>query len=202
MTKAISRKHKPLLLCFIITLLFPLLSKAQSAAPGRSEQNIDYTMPGAPMPALLFMSYKDTSSPAEATKQKRKKKENTTGHYTLLSGEALINNANLLVMIFSPECEHCNAVATMLENNAVTFKQSQLLLLTSNVLSELIPDFAMRHQLYKYPNTYIGFDSSDFAKKIFLYQSLPQISIYSPERTLIKHFTGDVPFDSLRHYIQ
>lgn len=201
-TMAAAKKHKSFLLLCIALLILNYVSNAQSAAPVQSGQDIDYTVPGAPMPALLFMSYKDTSSLAEATRQKRKKKEAHTGHYTLLSGEVLSNKANLLVMIFSPECEHCNAVATMLENNAAIFKQSKLLLLTSNVLSELIPNFAMQHQLYKYPNTYVGFDSSDFAKKIFLYQSLPQISIYSPERVLIKHFTGEVSFDSLRQYIQ
>lgn len=199
--KTKSKSHRLILLHFIIALLFLSNAKAQSSAPIRSLQDVDYTIPGAPMPALLFMSYKDTSS-AEMAKQKRKKKDISTGYYSLLSGEALANNANLFVMIFSPECEHCNAVASMLENNATAFKQSKLLLLTSNMLSELIPDFAMRHQLNKYPNTYVGFDSSDFAKKIFLYQSLPQISIYNPQRTLIRHFTGEVTFDSLRQYIQ
>lgn len=177
-------------------------TRAQPSVPARSNADVDYTLPGSPMPDLLFMSYRDTTHLSESAKTKRKKRETPTGYYTLLSGDSLANSANLLVMIFSPECEHCNATARILENNAAAFKQSKLLLLTSNILSDLIPNFAAEHQLYKYPHTYVGFDSSDFAKKIFLYQSLPQITIYSSQRKLLKSFTGDIPVDSLLRYIQ
>ncbi len=47
---------------------------------------------------------------------------------------------------------------------------------------------------------YIGTDSSGFINNVFLYQSLPQINIYSPAHKLIKTYTGEVPIDSLKQY--
>lgn len=192
------------LLLFWVCLFACSALHAQLTPPAPTAADVDYTIAGAPMPSLLFMSYTDTSSTQSSNKHKRgkKKEEATAGYYTLRSGNDIANDANLFIMIFSPECDHCNRMAGMLTDNAASFRKSKLLLLTTNVMADLIPEFAAHHQLRLYPHTYIGFDSSQFAKHIFLYRPLPQINIYSPQRTLIKTYTGEVPFDSLRNYMQ
>ena len=48
----------------------------------------------------------------------------------------------------------------------------------------------------------MGLDSANFINSVFLYKTLPQINIYSPERKLLKIFNGDVAIDSLKRYIQ
>ena len=54
----------------------------------------------------------------------------------------------------------------------------------------------------KHPEINVGLDSAGFIDKTFVYQSLPQINIYDKERKLVKVFTGDVPIDSLKPYIE
>lgn len=204
MRAASTRRSANLPACALLLSL--LLSCGIAAAqPDTTTANneTDYTLPGAPMPPLLFMAYTDTTAHTDTKPKKRNKKtEMPTGYYTLLPGSAVANNANLLVMIFSPECAHCNATASLLEANAAAFHNSKLLLLTTNVMSEYIPDFAQKHNTNAYKHLYVGYDSSGFIKKTFLYHPLPQINIYSPARKLLKTFSGETPIDSLRPYIE
>jgi hypothetical protein len=48
---------------------------------------------------------------------------------------------------------------------------------------------------------YIGWDSSGLVEDMFLYQQLPQINIFDNERKLIKIFSGEVPADTIRKFI-
>ncbi len=63
-------------------------------------------------------------------------------------------------------------------------------------------DFATMMNLDNYPSLYLGIDSTDFISSVFLYQSLPQINVYSSDRKLLKTYTGEVAIDTLKKYIQ
>jgi hypothetical protein len=52
------------------------------------------------------------------------------------------------------------------------------------------------------PLLQVGIDSSEYIDKTFNYESLPQINIYNKERRLIKTFSGPVPIENLKEYIE
>jgi hypothetical protein len=192
------------MLIIAIVALLPLYAQAQQDSINRTKtsSDIDYTLPGASMPFLQFMCYKDTSSSEIASAKKHSKKHAPArGTYTLMAGNELNNDGNLLVMIFSPECSHCKAVSSMLQQHIDLFKNAELLLITTGIMKEYIPEFVSTQKLKKYPSILVGVDSSGFVPNTFLYQPLPQINIYNKERKLIKTFTREVPIDSLRKYI-
>ena len=193
-----------------IAFLFPVLLWAQTDAKTTENvtlPDIDYKQVGAPMPPFLFMSYNDTTPSARKPEILAKKytpqqlAERTAGDYTFMNAADFDNSGNLFVMMFNPTCSHCEDVTFMLEKNADLFKKTKVVLLANKMMTMYIPYFAERHQIASHPFMYIGYDSSRFIDNAYLYQALPQINIYGPDRKLIKTYAGEVPMDTLKKYI-
>lgn len=188
--------------------------------PGKKEANpIDYTLMGAPMPQLRIMKYQDTNklkaalaeSLANTPKHKKRKRKHQAEENgipfavkdkIMLTDKDFDNGANLFVMMFNPNCSHCEDQTEHLEKNIFLFKKSKIILLANPVMWDYIPGFSKSFRIDEYPAITIGADSADFINKVFLYKPLPQINIYDGQRKLIKTFTGGVLIDSLITYIQ
>lgn len=193
-----------------VSFLFPVLLWAQTDTKNTENTTlpeIDYKQVGAPMPPFLFMSYNDTTPAAREQVVLAKKytpsqlKDRTAGDYTFMNEADFDNNGNLFVMMFNPTCSHCEDVTFMLEKNAALFEKTKVVLLANKMMTMYIPYFAERHQIAYHPFMYIGYDSSRFIDNAYLYQALPQINIYGPDRKLIKTYAGEVPVDTLKKYI-
>jgi hypothetical protein len=179
-------------------------------------QNLDYQQMGAPMPALKYIKFPDPTyntiviamrakpdTTAKADKKlKRRKKSKASSDVQYLTNQDFKNGANLFVMIFNPNCSHCEEETQLLEKNIHLFKQSKILLMTSPVVWESMDIFTKSMHTDDYKAITVGVDSSDFISKVFIYASLPQINIYDHSRKLIKTFSGDVPIDSLKVFIE
>lgn len=201
----------PKLIMLFSLLLVPALLQAQEDS--KTTQNtphphIDYKQEGAPMPPLGFMSYNDTSSSADRDLIAKKypanvfkERTDSSGKYTFVTNEQFNNSGNLLVMLFNPTCSHCEDVTFMIEKHLDAFKKAKIILLANPLMEPYIPDFTERHHIARYPNMYIGLDSSKFIDKLFLYQALPQINIFDADHKLIKIYSGEVPIDTLKKYI-
>lgn len=117
--------------------------------------------------------------------------------------ESVDNGANLLVMLFNPQCGHCEDQAELLVKNIGVFKQSKLVMMVVPEMGIYLPNFIRSFRLSAYPDVIkVGVDSGEFIKNTFLYQALPQINIYNSDRKLIKTYSGGVSMDTLMQYIQ
>lgn len=204
--------QKLFVLC--IALSFSVGAYAQEltkSTENKAKPTIDYKQEGAPLPPFIFVAYQDSMALANNTTHKKKrhnrKRKNSTdtsqkSSFKPVTAADLDNGANLLVMMFNPTCSHCEDVTFMLEKNIDVFKKSKIVLLANKVMMPYLPDFTERHHIGKYPAMHIGYDSSGIIGNLFLYQTLPQINIYNPERKLIKTYTGEVPMDTLKQFIQ
>jgi uncharacterized protein YqiB (DUF1249 family) len=188
------------------SLLLATAASAQQPVTRQTEDKAEYSLVGAPMPRLKVLLYHDTAKrdAAEATPQRKhkKKKATTIGSQVYLTDKDVDNGANLFVMLFSPTCGHCQDMAVNIEANIASFKKSHLVLVANPMMRQYLYDFSELTRAYKYPSINIGIDSSGFVDKTFRYQMLPQINIYDKDRRLLKIYTGDTPFDSLKKYIQ
>jgi len=164
------------------------------------------------MPELIFLAYHDTTAanaPVPTKKEKRKRKSaDDTGAapnhelYSVVTGKDLDNGANLFIMMFNPTCSHCEEMTLQMTNNIDAFKKTKVVLLATKPMAVYLPDYAQRRGIARYPAMYIGYDSLKFIDEMFLYQSLPQINIYDRNRKLLKIFTGEVPMDTLKKFIE
>jgi protein-disulfide isomerase len=173
-------------------------------------EKIDYKLVGSPMPKMRVLLFQDTAKrvapTAEAQPTKRKgrkhKKETIAGSQVYLTEKDVDNGANLFVMLFNPTCGHCQDMTKHIENNIGLFKKSNLVFIATPMMGQYLHDFTELTKSYEYPSIKVGIDSSRFVDNAFLYQMLPQINIYDGDRKLLKIYTGDTPFDSLKKYIQ
>jgi hypothetical protein len=196
------------------------------------DPKIDYEQIGSPMPALKLLVYYDTSTKRDTVTMSSKKNDDLTAannsnnktrgnkkrrHHAktaeeratqqgekkqYLTNSDFDNNANLLVMLFNPNCSHCQDETEMLEKNIFYFNKTKLLMVASPLALLYLPGFAQSYHVAEYPSICLGIDSSNFLNKIFLYRALPQINVYDKDRRLVKIFCGDVAIDSLKAYIQ
>lgn len=185
------------LLLYIVLSVICLQGYAQDTST-----DVDYTQLGSPMPELSFMEWIDTSSHMVVhTRKKRKNDVQTSdlisGYYKLSSVKDLNRNGNVAVMIFSPECTHCNKTVSLLEERLSEVTQTKVILLTTAKMQEMLPFFAGSHPQARPPRVHIGYDSTQFVPKTFLYQPLPQVNLYDAKGILIKSFVSDVVKDSL-----
>lgn len=145
-----------------------------------ADSTINYKVIGAPMPPIRLV----TQDGKEYTSKKLK------------------NNANLLVMLFNPTCEHCQEETFTFEKNIHLFKKSHIVLMAADNMMSYMDFFKNVTKFPQYPTLKVGVDSSGFITNTFMYQTLPQINIYDTDRKLIRIFNGDTPIDSLKKYIQ
>jgi hypothetical protein len=105
-------------------------------------------------------------------------------------------------MMFNPTCEHCEDMTFAIEKNIDLFKNSHILLVAAAGMGPYLEFFENGTRVRNFPKIKLGLDSSNFINRTFIYESLPQINIYSPDRKLLKTFSGITTIDSLKPYIQ
>jgi thiol-disulfide isomerase/thioredoxin len=109
----------------------------------------------------------------------------------------------VMMMIFSPQCEHCAYVIDSLKQTAAMFKNTQFVLVAEDRNKQFMKDFIKKadigtHPLFK--NT--GTEKGNLIYYIYNYQVLPQVNFYNSNYKLEKSFTGTAPFDSLKMFIR
>lgn len=147
----------------------------------------------AEKPAVV--SYKEIGSPMPPLRVVNPQKN-------VLTEKEVANDANLLVMMFNPTCDHCIQTTIMLRNNPDQFKKTKLVLMATPNQIDNLGFFRSITEYPKHPMLQVGVDSSGFLDKTFLYKGLPQINIYDKDRKLIKTFTGEITIDSLKGLVQ
>ena len=198
---------RTLFLLFAIAVL-PMAAHAQTDTKTKQNKphpNMDYKQMDAPLPAFKFMSYESKMSvnpPVERKKRRRKVVADTsTLSYSLFTEKDLDNGGNLFLIMFNPTCTHCQNVAAILRDSIHLFKKSNVLFIANSMMRPYISDFVGLLNISKTPNMYVGYDSTGVINELFLYQSLPQINIYSAQRKLLKTYAGEVTLDTLRKFI-
>ena len=119
-----------------------------------------------------------------------------------ITNESVKNDANLLVMLFNPTCEHCEEMTVLIKKNIFLFKKSKIVLVAAPGMMEYIDYFRNNTQITQFPSIQVGVDSTKLVEKLYNYVALPQISFYDHDRKLLKTFNGDTPIDSLKLYIE
>lgn len=141
---------------------------------------VDYKQLGSPMPPIRMVT--------------------TDGK--VITQNDVANDANLLVMLFNPTCDHCQEETILLAKNIYLFKKTKALLMAAEGMKDYLEFFESATHVSEYPTLQMGLDSSKFIDKTFRYMDLPQINIYDKDRKLVRIFNGDTPLDSLKQYIE
>ena len=166
------------ILLLLLSCFLPLLLVAQNA-PNR--QKMDYHKPGAPIPPFVLQK---TAGGTFTNTQLKKGKP-------------------VMLMIFSPQCDHCEHMIDSLKQMEARFKETQLVLVAEDRNRQLMSGFIEKtgiggHPLFRN----IGTEKGNLIAYIYNYRILPQVNFYNENYKLVHSFSGTAPMDSIRMFIR
>ena len=165
-------------LLLLTATLFSISGMAQQAGAAK---RMSYTNAGAPIPNFIITK--------------------TTGG--TLTNEQLTKGKPVMIMIFSPECEHCELSLDSLKTIRNDFKTTQVVLVAEERHKDQMASFVARTKAKDDPvfGT-IGTNKGELIAAIYTNKILPQIVFYDNYHKLIKIFDGQYLFKDVAKYVK
>jgi thioredoxin-related protein len=102
----------------------------------------------------------------------------------------------VMIMIFSPDCDHCQHEVKEILEKIELFKDAQILLV-SHLDYHYIKTFYEEYNVASYPGITIGWDPSYFLGTFYNTRFLPAIFLYNKKGKFLKAFDGSVPVEKI-----
>jgi len=115
---------------------------------------------------------------------------------TLYTKETLPKNKPVLLMLFSPECSHCQHTAEEIVQKKEALKGIQIVMATLHTITQM-NDFAETYGLKAIPNVVLGKDVHFILPPFFSIRNLPYMAFYKKNGELIQTFEGSLPMDKV-----
>lgn len=101
-----------------------------------------------------------------------------------------------IIIIFSPDCGHCQvATKDMLEHIGL-FKKTQIIMVSSLDFSH-IKKFYEEYKIADYPMITIGRDGTYYLGTFYKITSFPSIYLYNKKGKFVKAFSGDIKMETV-----
>jgi thioredoxin-related protein len=101
-----------------------------------------------------------------------------------------------LLIIFSPDCDHCQQETKDLIAAIDKFKKIQIVMASWLPYQE-IQKFYTEYNIAAYPNITMGWDKSFFLPPFYKLNNLPFMALYDKKGNLISVFEGSVSLDKV-----
>jgi len=103
---------------------------------------------------------------------------------------------NTIVIVFSPDCEHCQDETRRITANMEQFKKTQIVM-ASPLDFSYIKKFYDEYHIADYPNIIMGRDPSYFLGTFYKVRAFPAIFIYNKKGNLVESFSGTTPLENI-----
>lgn len=94
-----------------------------------------------------------------------------------------------IIMVFSPDCEHCQEETREITANIHLFKKAQIVM-ASPLEHQILRKFYDEYKIADYPAITMGRDPSYFLGTFYKVRAFPAIFIYNKKGKLVNWFTG------------
>jgi thioredoxin-related protein len=101
-----------------------------------------------------------------------------------------------IIMMFSPDCEHCQAETKELTAHIDLFKKAQIVM-ASPLDFDYLKKFYEEYKIADYPNISMGRDPGYFLGTFYKVRSFPAIFVYDKKGKLVRSFSGSVPIEQI-----
>jgi thioredoxin-related protein len=108
---------------------------------------------------------------------------------SLFNKDMLLKKTQTMVVVFSPDCDHCVHATQELIKNIHAFKKVQIIMATAlpyNYVQKFYKDL----QLEKYPNIKVGTDKSYFLGTFYGVRSFPNFFLYNKKGLFKQAFSS------------
>ncbi|MGZ8518443.1 MAG: TlpA family protein disulfide reductase [Chitinophagaceae bacterium] len=98
----------------------------------------------------------------------------------------------VLLMLFSPDCDHCKHETEEIIKNVDAFKKVQIVMSTT-VPFEKMRDYYNHYDLKRFDNIIVGKDVSYLLPVFYDIHNLPFLAFYNKKKELISVYSGVLP---------
>ena len=119
----------------------------------------------------------------------------TVGNGTFKTAQ-LKKNTPVIIMFFSPGCDHCIHQFEAMHKRINDFKKIQIVMPTYQPIEELA-EFNKKYQIQQYPNIITGRDVNYFFPPFFEISNFPYLAFYDKDGKLISTFAGNMSVDNM-----
>ncbi|MFN4315251.1 MAG: TlpA family protein disulfide reductase [Chitinophagaceae bacterium] len=119
-----------------------------------------------------------------------------TDSVTYYSKEDLPSKKAVLLMLFSPDCDHCRHQTDSILANMEVLKKIQIVM-ASVLPLDRIKKFQEEYQLDRFPNMVVGRDYQFLLPGFFQTHSLPSMGLYDRKKNLIEVTEGTLSVQQL-----
>ena len=102
----------------------------------------------------------------------------------------------VLLMIFSPDCSHCQNVTKEIIKNIEHFKKAQIIMITWLPYSDMSA-FYKDYKIANYPEITMAWDSKYFFLPYYNVRNYPKLIVYDKKGKYVKEFHGDVNIEDV-----
>ncbi len=115
---------------------------------------------------------------------------------TLFTDKDLTKGKPLLLMIFSPDCGHCQMVAKEILENTDHLGNAQILMTTWLPYSDMM-SFYKTYKIADYPQITMTWDPKYFFLPYFHVQTFPKLLVYNKKGKYVKEFQGIIQIEDV-----
>lgn len=115
---------------------------------------------------------------------------------TVYKKDALPKGKPVLLMIFSPECSHCQHEAEEMVQHKDEIKNIQIVMVTLHTITQM-NEFATTYGLKALPNVVLGKDVNFILPPFYGIRNLPYLALYDAKGDLIRTFEGSIPITNV-----
>lgn len=121
----------------------------------------------------------------------------TQSNGKLFKAEELPMAKPIIIIYFSPDCDHCDNLMKELLKQMADFNKASIAMITYLPL-ESVTKFVKKYNLKKYANIYVGTEGNNFfVRNYYNIREMPFAALYTKNGDLIKSYSREVPLKDL-----
>lgn len=101
-----------------------------------------------------------------------------------------------IIMLFSPDCSHCQFATKELLEKMDLFKKVQIIMVSSLDFSN-IKKFYDEYKIADYPNITMGRDGTYMLGTFYKIHTFPTIFLYNKKGKFVQSFEGDIKMEAI-----
>lgn len=106
----------------------------------------------------------------------------------------LSKKSAVMLMLFNPQCDHCQHKTEEIIKNIDRFKNIQIVMATSMPFKTM-KEFMEKYKLAAYKNITVAQDTHYFLPSYYMIKNLPFLAFYNKKKELISVFEGAMPIE-------
>jgi thiol-disulfide isomerase/thioredoxin len=116
---------------------------------------------------------------------------------TIFKAEDLPMGKPIIIIYFSPECDHCTKMMKEFFQQASNFKKASVAMITYLPV-EKVSRFEKEYSLNKYPNIHVGTEGTTFfVRDYYKVREMPFVALYTKKGDLIRSYSKEVALKDL-----